>query len=103
MNLGQKYHRIKSDELSLMREVLRRHDESPFEFMHGDGAAYESIGMHPERAYIILCKWSDRRWWGWGVSPLFGWFEPAGPKALREILAWHDAHGEEGAGIKPEQ
>lgn len=45
-------------------------------------AARESIGMSTKRMEYLLLKWSDKRWWDYGVSPRGGWFEDDAPESI---------------------
>ena len=40
------------------------------------------LGIHPNRAYRLLEKWTDRGWWEYGTSLRCGWFTPDAPLEL---------------------
>lgn len=82
---------MKPDEIALLRLTLAVHRFKPYKgapdekvaapFIEEIGAA---IGVPHKRAWFLAEKWTDKRWWDYGVSVRGGWFEPRGIEVLTQ-------------------
>jgi hypothetical protein len=72
----------KQDELDLLELLtLERPEPNSSNFFASDYA--ERLGIHWKRCQSLLLKWTDRRWWEYGVSARSGWFTELGLEAAR--------------------
>ncbi len=80
----------KPDEIAFYAEVRRMRPASTERFSCGayvvgaelPDATAERLGIHPNRAYRLLEKWTAKGWWEYGVSMRCGWFTPEAPQEL---------------------
>ena len=73
----------KADELELLEVLLVFR---PFQDQSPQFASHyaEKLGMHWKRCNSLLLKWTDKRWWEYGVSVRTGWFTELGLEAARQ-------------------
>ena len=69
---------MKTDESLLLRAIVLSH-EGPY---HKKGLDVVSIGvnlkMNHKRLLYICQKWTDKKWYEYGVSATLGWLTPEG-------------------------
>ena len=72
--------RLKDDERALLKALANSHERLPRVRDIG-----QIIEMHPKRVYSIVCKWSSKGFYEWGVSHDLGWLTEKGKNWAVEL------------------
>ena len=71
---------MKSDEKALLKALANSPDRLPRVRDIG-----QIIEMHPKRVYSIVCKWSRKGYYEWGVVHDLGWLTDKGKAWAMEL------------------
>jgi hypothetical protein len=79
---------MKDDEKQLLQALLEHHQWEPYSRARSEfaDAIAQRRGIHDKRSYCLLSKWTDKKWWEYGVSARSGWFTPEGIAELKKLF-----------------